>query len=240
MSFGYKGNIEQWRWFEEEELNSTNDAIKELNDNEFPAVISAVRQTKGRGRRGRQWIGMEGNLYFTYNLQIPSKELSKYVCLIGLSLAKTIQGFSRNKKVQIKWPNDVFIEEKKVTGILLESIKDDNWAIGIGVNIVDSPVLTDQPYCATSLKENQIKTDRITFLHNFLAEFTKDMEIYKQQGFHKIKEQWLEKAYKLGQEITIRNEQIIKKGVFLTLDDNGYLILKTKQGEEKIIAGDLF
>lgn len=240
MSFGYKGNIEQWKWYEAEELDSTNDAIRELNDNDLPAVITAIRQNKGRGRRGRTWIGLDGNLYFTYSLKILPQDLSKYVCLIGLSLAKTVQNFAVEKKVQIKWPNDIFLNDKKLTGILLENIKDDNWAIGIGVNIVNHPILTDQPYQATSLKENRVQTDRITFLHKFLTQFTQDIEIYKKQGFSQLKEQWLQKAYKLGQEIIIKNEQTTKKGLFLTLDDNGYLILKTKQGKEKIIAGDLF
>lgn len=240
MLFGYKGNIEQWQWFEAEEMESTNDAIKELNEDKFPAVISAIRQTKGRGRRGRQWIGIDGNLYFTYNLKIPPQELSRYVCLIGLSLAKTVESFAFNKRVQIKWPNDIFMEDKKLTGILIENIKNDNWAVGIGVNIVDHPILKDQVYKATSLKENQIETDRITFLHKFLTQFTRDMNTYVQNGFSAIKEQWLAKAYKLGQEITIKNDGNLKRGIILTLDDNGYLILKTTQGEEKIIAGDLF
>ncbi len=240
MSFGYKGKIEQWQWFEAEEVGSTNDAIKELKEENFPAVISAIRQTKGRGRRGRQWIGIDGNLYFTYNLRILHHELSRYVCLIGLSLAKTIQSFALDKKVQIKWPNDIFMDNKKLTGILIENIKDDNWAIGIGVNIMAAPNIKDQPYKATSLKENKIQTNRIAVIKKFLTQFTKDVKIYEQEGFSVIREQWLANAYKLGQEITIKNEKNIKKGMFLTLDDNGYLILKTKCGEEKIITGDVF
>lgn len=240
MSFGYKEKISQWKWFEAEELSSTNDAIKELQEEDFPAVISAVRQTKGRGRRGHQWIGMPGNLYFTFSLKILPQDLSQYVCLIGLSLAKTVQSFAPNKKVQIKWPNDVFLENKKITGILLENIKEDNWAVGIGVNITNSPVIENSPYEATSLKENNVITDRVTFLRNFLILFAKDLEVYQKQGFPGIKKQWLTMAYKLGQELIIENEQVTKKGLFLTLDDNGYLILKTKKGEEKIIAGDLF
>ena len=123
---------------------------------------------------------------------------------------------------------------------MLENIKEDNWAIGIGVNITNSPVIEDSPYRATSLKENGVTTDRIEFLKKFLIQFAKDLEIYQQNGFSEIKKQWLAKAYKLGQELIIKNEHLEKKGLFLTLDDNGYLILKTKVGEEKIIAGDLF
>ena len=240
MLFGYKERIDQWKWFEAEELNSTNDAIKKLQESDFPAVISALRQTKGRGRRGRKWIGIEGNLYFTYSLKILPQELSQYVCLIGLSLVKTVKRFSPNTKVEIKWPNDIFMENKKLTGVLLEHIRDDNWAIGIGVNIAKAPIITDQPYEATSLKENWIETDRITFLKKYLIQFSQDLETYKREGFTNIKAEWLKYAYRLGEEIVIKNEKSEKRGIFLTLDDNGYLVLKTKEGEEKIIAGDLF
>lgn len=240
MSFGYKEKIGSWKWYEAEELSSTNDAIKNFKEADFPVVISAFKQTKGRGRRGRKWIGLEGNLYFTYSLEILPQELSRYVCLIGLSLAKTVKMFSFNAKVEIKWPNDIFMEDKKLTGILLENIRDDNWAIGIGVNIKAAPTITDQPYKATSLKENQIETDRITFLKKYLIQFSQDLETYKRDGFTNIKAEWLKYAYRLGEKVTIKNEKDEKKGVFLTLDDNGYLVLKTKEGEEKIIAGDLF
>ena len=63
---------------------------------------------------------------------------------------------------------------------------------------------------------------------------------YRQQGFTPIKDEWLKQALNLGKEIIIKNEKDEKRGKFLTLDENGYLILKTNQGEQKIIAGDLF
>ena len=240
MSFTYKEKILDWNWYDEECLDSTNNAIKQIQAENFPAVISAVKQTGGRGRRGRSWISINGNLYFTFNYEIELNELSRYVCIIGLSLIKTIISYNIDADVKIKWPNDVFFSGKKITGILIENISEKNWAIGIGVNIAGSPHLNDMPYQATSLSEQNIKTDRIDFLKKYLTQFKLLSDQYKKQGFSTIKTEWLRYALNLGREITIKNDDTIKKGIFLTLDDNGYLILKVKDNEERIIAGDLF
>lgn len=239
LSF-YKERISLWNWYDLPEVTSTNDIIKEFSNNDMPVVISAVEQTGGRGRRGRKWEPVAGNLYFTFSLEFPLSELSRYVCLIGLSIAKTIREYAPHQDIKIKWPNDVFLNKKKVTGILIENIKDNIWAVGIGVNIVDSPKLTNLLYLATSLKEEGIITNRIDFLHRYLHRLTKDLEQYKRDGFSPLKEEWQALALNIGQPITIKNEAETKIGIFLKLDDNGYLILKTNKGEERIVAGDLF
>ncbi len=240
MSCLYKEKIALWDWYDADCVISTNDEIKKLAVGGKYVVVSAKRQTGGRGRRGRKWQGIDGNLYFTYSLTLPLSELSRFVCLIGLSLAKTVKGFLPQNKVQIKWPNDVFFEGKKLSGILLENIQDDLWAVGIGVNIVGAPKLENSPYQATALKEYGFKLDRTDFLRYYLQNFAEDMAEYRQNGFVAVKAQWLDMALNLQQAITIKSGKETQRGIFLTLDDNGYLILKTEQGEERVVAGDLF
>ena len=123
---------------------------------------------------------------------------------------------------------------------MFENIKDDLWAIGVGVNIVSAPILENATYQATSLKENAITLDRTDFLRYLLQEFAKDLLFYQENGFALIKEEWLSLALNLNQKITVKNEKTDKTGIFLTLDDNAYLILKTDNGTERILAGDLF
>lgn len=236
----YKKKIAQWNWYDFEQVSSTNDVIKELDKEQLPAVISAKEQTNGRGRQGRLWHGLEGNLYFTFSLKISHSCLSRYVCIIGLSMAKTIKKIAPKADVKIKWPNDIFLHNKKITGILIENIKDDVWAVGIGVNIKASPAIKDMPYQATSLKENGIESERTEFLEKYMKELNADINEYQQKGFEFIKKQWLEMALNLGKEITVKNGNTEKIGQFLTLDENGYLILKRENKEERIIAGDLF
>jgi len=240
MFSSYKNKIAEWDWYDLKQVSSTNDSIKELNKDKLPAVISAKEQTGGRGRCGRKWYGLDGNLYFTFSLKIARQELSRYVCIIGLSLAKTIKNIAPFIDVKIKWPNDIFLNDKKVTGILIENIADDIWAVGIGVNIKASPEIKDMPYKATSLKENGITSERSVFLRQYLEQLTLDIKEYQEQGFTYIREQWLQMALNLGKEVTIKNGDTEKTGQFLTLDENGYLILKREDKEERIIAGDLF
>lgn len=233
--------ISKWQWIDKDTVSSTNDEVKMIATKETPIVISAIKQTNGRGRRGNNWQSQEGNLYFSYSQTISVNELSRYVCIIGLVLAKTIKEQSQNINVQIKWPNDIYINNQKVSGILIENIKDDLWVIGIGVNIKKTPKLDDQIlYKATSLKDNSINLDRKEFLFYYLTNLEKELKQYKIQGFTYIKQEWLNYALNYGKEITIKNETTTKKGIFVSIDDNGYLIIKTKKGKEHIIAGELF
>jgi len=239
LSF-YKKKVAGWNWYDLPEVISTNDTIKELSEKDLPAVVSAAKQSGGRGRRGRRWQAVSGNLYFTFSQSIPVSELSRYVCIIGLSMAKVIKKTAPKANIKLKWPNDVFLNGKKVTGILLENIKNNIWAIGIGVNIVGSPDIKDMPYQATSLKEEGIDTERTAFLEQYLEQFSSDLAQYEKEGFEPLRTEWLKFALNLGQEITIKNDEDIKTGIFLTLDEEGYLILKIDNKEERIIAGDLF
>ena len=231
MSCSYKEKIASWEWYDANIVSSTNDEIKKLFLKEKNIVLSAIEQTNGRGRRGRDWKGETGNLYFSYSLEINLKELSQIVCIVGLSLAKTILSYAKNLDIKIKWPNDVFVENRKISGILIENAKDNLWIIGIGVNIVSSPKLSNSIYEATSLKENNINITREEFLKQYLKTFHQDYSSYKQNGFDSVKQEWLKMALNYQKEITIKTEKEIKTGIFLNLDDNGYLILKTNNGE---------
>lgn len=240
MLCSYKEKIAHWEWYDADIISSTNDEIKNIVQTNKHIILSAIEQTKGRGRRGRDWLSITGNLYFSYSLEVNSQNLSQIVCIIGLSLAKTITTYLTNKDVKIKWPNDVFVENKKISGILIENIKDNLWAIGVGVNVISSPKLDNSVYEATSLAENGVQIDREEFLKQYMSIFAKDYQLYQNKGFLEIKQEWMNFALNHQQEITIKTEKEIKTGIFFNLDDNGYLILKTNKGEERIVAGDLF
>ena len=165
MLFISKEEYEGFNIYELEETTSTNDVLKSQSDLSSSIVILAQNQTHGRGRRSNVWQSASGNLYFSYNQYINLQDLSKIVCLIALTLAQTIKQLSQNIDVKIKWPNDVIVNGGKISGILLENIKDNIWCIGIGVNITSSPKLDNAPYPITSLQEEGIILDRKEFLH---------------------------------------------------------------------------
>ena len=130
-------------------VTSTNDiAINKIKQGIISGIIFAKKQTKGRGRYGNKWISMNNNLFmsifFNLNSKVSLKKLTYNTCaIVQKSLIKFL-----NKKIQIKRPNDLLINKKKVCGILQETIffNDKKFVIiGIGINIDRSPDITKYP-----------------------------------------------------------------------------------------------
>ena len=147
------------------EINSTNDiAIKIIkNSNNLSGMIISNKQKKGRGQYGKKWISFNGNLFvsifFTFDkISISIKQMTKINCLlIKKLLSKYYKG-----KIQIKKPNDLLINKKKIYGILQETLiksKKNYIIVGIGINLIKSPKIKEYP--TTNLFElTNIKIDK--------------------------------------------------------------------------------
>ena len=126
-------------------VKSTNNvAIRLIKKNTLiPTLIFSQRQTKGRGTMGKKWISTKGNLYISIFFKINSKKINfKQYAVLNAYLIKKIISKYAIKKVNIKWPNDLLIEGKKICGILQEVInfKENEFIIvGIGINTHSSP-----------------------------------------------------------------------------------------------------
>ena len=130
-------------------VTSTNDtAIKKIRQGFLSGIVISKKQTKGRGRYGNKWISIKNNLFmsvfFNLNKNKSLKNLTFTTCkIVQKSLLKLIK-----KKIKIKKPNDLLINEKKLCGILQETIfyKSKKFAIvGIGINIDRSPIIVHYP-----------------------------------------------------------------------------------------------
>ena len=126
-------------------VKSTNDeAIKLIKKNKLsPCLITAKRQTRGRGTMGKKWISEKGNLFISLFFQINLKNIkvNKFSVLNPLIIKNILAKYSKNK-ISIKWPNDLLIKKRKLGGILQEVIeyRDKKFLIiGIGVNTKISP-----------------------------------------------------------------------------------------------------
>ena len=126
-------------------VKSTNDeAIKLIKKNKLsPCLITAKRQTRGRGTMGKKWISEKGNLFISLFFQINSKNMkaNKFSVLNPRIIKNILAKYSKNK-ISIKWPNDLLIKKRKLGGILQEVIeyRDKKFLIiGIGVNTKISP-----------------------------------------------------------------------------------------------------
>lgn len=215
-----------------ETLDSTNDTAKS-----FPpfSVIHAGRQTKGRGRMGRVWDSFDGNLFMSLVVPQPAVP-SDYSFITSLSVALTLAPLSP----RIKWPNDVLINGKKISGILLETAPEqsDKLIIGIGINITACPEQTLYP--TTCLKECGVDTNAKVILDKVLQNFEDVLISYQKSGFKEIRRKWLEFATGIGQPIHVQLPNKELTGIFNGLDEKGALLLKTTEKEYPIMAGDVF
>ncbi len=229
------------------QLESTNKTAFEMAENKKlfdREIILADSQTAGKGRESRVWSSPQGNLYFSLILQpkIPAEKISQISFVAITALRMMVEGLAPNHKIQNKWPNDLLIDEKKVAGLLLASkISQKNCEfviVGIGLNLASNPGQTIFP--ASNLKEFEISLTAEEALKNFLNQFENLYENWLTYGFVGVRKLWLEKAYRLKKEISVKNGEEKISGIFEDLDEAGNLILQTKNGVKKILAADIF
>ena len=238
----YEFDSWQHNIFHFNEVESTmNVQKKALNDNDF-FVFVAEKQRKGRGRFNRYWHSPQGGIYFTYCFKPDLAPIyaSKIVLLFATIIAKTLIDLY-NVDVQIKWPNDILIKNKKVCGILaeltteLDRIKQINIGIGINVNNSIADVIKD----AISLKE-LIKTDidRKYLFQKLLENIKKGIVTLKNDNILVEYKRLLLTLNKRVSIITL-DEQI--DGIAIDISPNGALLVKTFNGEIKsVVSGDCF
>ena len=231
----------KWIYYVEDEVASTNDEIpKYCTESDKYIVVCAKKQTAGRGRRGRSWNSCDGNLLFSMAFEYELQKAGELAFASSLSLLQAIKKISPEADVKLKWPNDILLNNAKVSGILLEKGPKKYMITGVGVNIVGSPKLTDAVYKITSLAEYGIKISAIEFLRLFMESFSQNLSLLQTQGFAVLREKWLENAKNLGKEIIIRQNGKEEKGIFTGIDESAALLLKNSAGIKKILAGDVF
>lgn len=234
--------INDWLWLDCEEVGSTNDEAKNLTRgaNGAKYVVTAKKQSNGRGRRGRSWIGLDGNLFMSMALEVELKDMGQMVFLVSLSLMETLRRLFPEIDICLKWPNDVLVNDCKISGILLEKGEGDYLVIGMGVNIAASPKIEGIIYPTRSLKDSGFVTDRLSLLKAYLQTFDENYRQWCRQGFENIRNRWLENAKNLGKEILVHMNDGDKTGIFTGVDGNGTLLLQCGEKIEKIYAGDIF
>lgn len=212
-----------------------------------PTWILADSQTAGRGRRGRAWQSPVGNLMTTLYLPISfdAVKAGQLAFVAGLALERTVSALiGERAQASLKWPNDVLVDGKKASGILLESAMRDNkidWlAIGLGLNLAHHP--DDTPYPATSLAAYMdTPANNLAALEILARAFDEVFRQWRNGGFGPVLQAWRAVAHGLGGPIvaTLENEQF--EGIFKDIDEKGALILQTAAGDTMAIdAGDVF
>lgn len=232
-----------------DKLDSTNDKAKEIALEEVEGtIIIAKEQTKGRGRLGRTWHSTKGKSILMSIILKPNmkpQDIQKIVLIAAVAVNMALQDIGI--KSQIKWPNDIIIENKKVCGILTEmSIKLDeiNYVIiGIGINVNQN--IEDIPRelrgISTSLKliENK-EINKEALLENFLNRFTELYIPFKSiDDIGKTMDICRKNSAIMGKDIVVIQGDIKREGIALDIDMDGRLLVKFPEGLESIYAGEV-
>lgn len=228
-----------------EEVYSTNDMARYIaqEGEDAPFWVISKKQTNGRGRRGRVWTSLSGNLFATYVIKLDdvSKLSPLYSFIIAIALKNCIEKYIPQQETLLKWPNDILVDGKKISGILLESwIEKPNAfiAIGIGVNLLQSPDIEDKE--TTSIKDYSKPPEPKYLLSQIDTEFNILNEIYINEGFSPIKKLWEENAFGFGKPVQIKSQNETLFGIFNGINENGELILIDENQNIKFIqAGDV-
>ena len=227
-----------------DEVNSTMDIARELARKDCPhfTVVVAGRQKQGRGRLKRTWLSSQGGLYFTIVVrpQIPPVLSSRVNFAASMILAQTLRNMF-NINAMVKWPNDVLVDGRKISGILSEMEAEIDRvsfiSIGIGINVNNDP--TPHEPMATSLKKILgKKVPRIEVLKVFLDRFE---DALNDADFDNVVSEWKRYTQTLNRHVRIVTAHEVSEGLAVDVDDNGSLILKLADGSvKKIIYGDCF
>jgi BirA family biotin operon repressor/biotin-[acetyl-CoA-carboxylase] ligase len=228
-----------------DEIDSTNNYLKQLSREQPLAegtVVIAEFQTGGRGQQGNSWFSSKGdNLLFSLLLlpmNLPANEMFVISCITSLAIEKALSHFVDN--ICIKWPNDIYWNDKKMGGILIEnnlqegSVK--SAVIGIGLNINEKSFPDNLPNPVSLRQITKTEYDKMKifdiFLHNFFALYH---QLKRGEKFE-IKEEYMQKLYRSNGYFWFEDNNGKFSAKIVDVLSSGHLILKTKEKEEKKYA----
>jgi BirA family biotin operon repressor/biotin-[acetyl-CoA-carboxylase] ligase len=228
------------------QLSSTQTAVKKIAKKNFKEgfIIVAEKQTNSYGRIKKTWSSNAGGLWFSILLKpsIRPDEASKLTLILSIALKRTLKEYKIDS--EIKWPNDVFVNGRKIAGILVEmSAEQDriNWIVaGIGININNK---LPEKFANISISLKEVlgrEVDRAEFLAELLAKVEDIYNDFCNTGFEMFVKEYNWNIANKNEIVTIDDGyNNIVSGVNLGIDKDGRLIVNTKFGFKKIISGTL-
>jgi BirA family biotin operon repressor/biotin-[acetyl-CoA-carboxylase] ligase len=229
------------RWIER--IPSTNTFLKELilmePNTPSGTVIAAREQLQGRGRRDREWQAAP-NESLTFSIFFRPEKKSCPVPSASMAAALAVRALLKEEGIcaDLKWPNDVLVNGKKICGILSEGVSG-GIVIGIGLNVnMHSAKHIDQP--ATSmLIETGRRRDLDELLKKLLTHLESWLTRWEQGGFPEIRKDWESGIPNIGKEVTVRDGDSFRSGILQGFGDSGELLLNEQGTVSSIWAGDL-
>jgi BirA family transcriptional regulator, biotin operon repressor / biotin---[acetyl-CoA-carboxylase] ligase len=232
-----------------ETVSTNKDAMRlALGGERLPLWVSAERQSEGRGRAGRTWVSLAGNLHASVAIPVkaPLALAGQLALVSGLALYEAVHTAAQPDKIEglrLKWPNDLLIGTAKVGGILVESTTLGDGisfvaVAGFGLNIASAPEHLGR--AVTSLRAEGIKTEPGVLLQKLADTLDVWLERWDgASGFPAIRAAWMERGGCLGEPITFNSGQGPVHGTYQGLNELGGLVAEVGGRRETITFGDV-
>ncbi|MCH7425083.1 bifunctional biotin--[acetyl-CoA-carboxylase] ligase/biotin operon repressor BirA [Shewanella xiamenensis] len=235
------------RCFYFDEIPSTNGfMLSHTSELKSGDVCVAEYQSAGRGRRGRIWVSPYGHhLYFSQFWSFPQgmAQAMGLSLVVACSLVEVLKSFGVDN-IGVKWPNDIYLNYKKLAGILIEmsgqADSECQLIIGIGVNMAmseDQGKGIDQPWSdLSSLTDMPNKTDLVIALHKQLK---RDIQLFEREGLAAFKTRWQQADLFHGKEIRLLMGENHVDGICRGIDEQGAVLLEAADGIQAYIGGEI-
>lgn len=226
-----------------ESVTSTNEYLMK-HGTSSPEICLAEQQTAGRGRLGRAWHSPFGqNIYLSlrYEFSWDGSMLSGLSLVIGAVLASILHNVF-DLKPQLKWPNDIYIDHKKLAGILIQLQTEANGnttaiiGVGLNANMLPNDAVPEAISLQTTLGNAINRTPLVVLMINSMMNA---LETFGEKGFVAFQELWSSYDMLFQKEVEVVMGKEVKKGISRGIDVHGYFMLETDQGIHTISAGDV-
>ena len=220
------------------EIDSTNLAARQLASAgaAHGTVVTARRQSAGRGRHGRHWVSPAGNLYASFVLRpdVAARRAHEIGFVAALAVADTIDAILPDGgRAALKWPNDILLGGAKISGMLAEWGDDGSVVLGIGLNVVSAP--GGLPYEATSLAAAGVRVNATAVLLSLIDSLAQWLERWRTYGFAPIRNVWLARGPVPGTPLVLQDGRLT--GLFAGLDEDGALLLRVGETVQRVLSG---
>lgn len=221
-------------------VDSTNDIAKRLvgESDKEGTVILADSQTQGKGRLGRTWYSEENvGIYLSIFLKpsLPPEQIAQITLVAGVALVQAVNEFSR-ARAYLKWPNDIFLNGKKVAGILTENCQKNIHSgviLGIGINVNHAHFPVHLQHIATSMAmENGEIFERLPLITFLLNHLDQGYQSFLNEGISATIDQWNLNSDMFGKHISLTQGTQTFSGTAMKLDEEGHLVMLVDNGEK--------
>lgn len=232
------------------ETESTNTLASQIGQTEtinLPCLVIADRQISGRGRGNNRWISSSGSLTFSLivdvtNWSIPAERTPLISLATGVAISQAVDQILPVDflRCQLKWPNDIYLCERKLGGILIESVPYDSnrFIIGVGLN-VNNRIAEELEATAITLRDVTERETSLCDVVEFIVVAIDDQ--LKRLAFSpaSILNDWANRCLLTGRSVRIEHTGNETTGTCLGIDDTGALLIQTETGPQRFIAGSI-